>query len=189
ELARFERGDDQQDRVGPDGRRLVELIVVDDEVLAQDRQARRLARLAQILERPAEVRTLGQDRQRGGAGALVGTDDLRHGRALADRARRRRAALVLGDHADAGMHERLGERAVLAAHDQLLLERRERDRVAALLHLAAGRVDDLLQRVHATASSLVKATYCSSLASAAPASTAASAARTPCSGLSAPPLT
>ena len=36
--SRLERGDDQQDRVGAGGRRLVELVGVDDEVLAQDRQ-------------------------------------------------------------------------------------------------------------------------------------------------------
>ena len=34
----LERGDDQQDRVGAGDRRLVELVAVDDEVLAQDRQ-------------------------------------------------------------------------------------------------------------------------------------------------------
>ena len=73
------------------------------------------ARLAQVVQRAAEVRALGEDRQRGRAAALVGADDLGH------RSRRarispalRRAALVLGDDRHAGRRQRLGERAVLA---------------------------------------------------------------------------
>ena len=38
QLARLQRGDDQQDRVGARDRRLEQLVRVDDEVLAQDRQ-------------------------------------------------------------------------------------------------------------------------------------------------------
>ena len=67
-----QRGDDQQDRVGARGRRLVELVGVDDEVLAQHGQVRRRARGAQVVERAAEVERLGEDGQRGGAAALVG---------------------------------------------------------------------------------------------------------------------
>ena len=47
EVVGIERGDDQQDRVGPRGRRLVELVGVDDEVLAQHRQ---------VASRPARAR-------------------------------------------------------------------------------------------------------------------------------------
>ena len=54
--SRLERGDDQQHRVGARGRGLVDLVGVDDEVLAQDRQRRRRARLAQVVQRAAEVR-------------------------------------------------------------------------------------------------------------------------------------
>ena len=50
-----ERGDDEQDRVGAGHRRLVHLVGVDDEVLAQDRQRAGRARLAQVVERAAEV--------------------------------------------------------------------------------------------------------------------------------------
>ena len=71
-----ERRDDQQQRVGARGRGLVDLIGVDDEVLAQDRQDRRRAGGAQVVERAAEVRPLGEDRERGRAAALVGADDL-----------------------------------------------------------------------------------------------------------------
>ncbi len=63
-----ERGDDQQDRVGARDRGLDDLVGVDDEVLAQDRQRAGRARLVQVVERAAEVALLGQDRQRGRAG-------------------------------------------------------------------------------------------------------------------------
>ena len=69
---RVERGDDQQDRVGAGRDRLVHLVGVDDEVLAQERQADGGARRAQIVERAAEAALLGQHRQRRGAAALVG---------------------------------------------------------------------------------------------------------------------
>ncbi len=39
QLIRIERGDDQQDGVGAEDRRFEELVGVDDEVLAKDRQA------------------------------------------------------------------------------------------------------------------------------------------------------
>ena len=55
EVVVVERGDDQQDRVGAGHRRLVDLVGVDDEVLAQDRQRAGRARLAQVVERAAEV--------------------------------------------------------------------------------------------------------------------------------------
>ena len=59
-------------RVGAGHLRLVELVGVDREVLAEDRQLGRRARLAQVVERAAEVRLLGEDRDRGRAAALVG---------------------------------------------------------------------------------------------------------------------
>ena len=78
---RRQRGDDQQDRVGARRQRLVHLIGVDDEVLAQDRQRRGGAGRAQVVERAAEARSLGQDRERRGAAALVGADDVARARA------------------------------------------------------------------------------------------------------------
>ena len=87
ELVVVEHGDDQQDRVGAGRRGLVELVAVDDEVLAQHRQLGGRDRLAQVVERAAEVRALGEDRQRRRAAALVGLDDVGHRRALADHAR------------------------------------------------------------------------------------------------------
>ena len=52
----LERRDDQQHRVGAGGGGLVELVGVDDEVLAQHREVGRGARRHQVLERAAEVR-------------------------------------------------------------------------------------------------------------------------------------
>ena len=54
--SRFERPHDQQDGIGADRRRLVELVGVDDEILAQDRQVAGGARGAQVIERAAEMR-------------------------------------------------------------------------------------------------------------------------------------
>jgi hypothetical protein len=101
EVVVVQRGDDEQDRVGAGHRRLVDLVGIDDEVLAQDRQHARSARLAQVVERAAEMALLGEDRQRRGASALVGLDDLGDRGALADLAGAGRAALVLGDDRDA----------------------------------------------------------------------------------------
>ena len=71
--AALERGDDQQDRVGARGRRLVDLVGVDDEVLAQDRQrSRPRAPRAGRRASRRSGRALGEDRQRRGAAALVG---------------------------------------------------------------------------------------------------------------------
>ena len=50
--ARVQRRDDQQDRVGAARQGFDHLIVVDDEVLAQDRQRRRAPRAEEIVKRP-----------------------------------------------------------------------------------------------------------------------------------------
>jgi hypothetical protein len=147
ELVGLQRGDDEQDRVGAGDRRLVHLVGVDHEVLAQDRQGRRGAGLLEVGERAAEVRALGEDRPRGGAAALVGLGDLGDGRARADLAGRRRAALVLGDDRHARAHERLGERAPLAVRRQPGLQLCERDLLATATDLVAGDVDDAFQDV------------------------------------------
>ena len=111
ELVAARARDDQQHRVGAVGRRLVELVAVDDEVLAQDRQAGGRARRAQVVERAAEVRLLGQDRERRRAAALVGARRPRATSAPgADVAGARRAALELGDQREPGPGQRLVER-------------------------------------------------------------------------------
>ena len=112
ELVQLERGDDQQDRVGAGRGGLVELVGVDDEVLAQDGQRRR-RRAPRAGRRASRAKWNGsvRMRQRGGAAALVGAHDLGDLGALADRPGRRRAPLVLGDQRDAGPRERLARTA------------------------------------------------------------------------------
>ncbi len=95
----MERGDDQQDRVGAGGRGLVDLVRVDDEVLAQHRQLAwprgpRAGRRASRRSGTARSGPTAPRRRRARRRARPP-----HADALADRARRRRAALVLGDHA------------------------------------------------------------------------------------------
>ena len=64
-------GDDQQDRVGADRARLVDLDLVDREVLAQHRKRGCFARGLEIGDRAAEVRPVGEHRQRAGAARFV----------------------------------------------------------------------------------------------------------------------
>jgi hypothetical protein len=56
-----ERGDDQQDRVGAGCPRLEQLIFIDDEVLAQERERHCGADGAEMLERPIEKRRFRED--------------------------------------------------------------------------------------------------------------------------------
>jgi hypothetical protein len=82
--------------------RLDYLVGVDHEVLAEDRQTGAPVRELEIGERAPEAVLLGENRQRGGATALIGRDDVVEGELFADHSGRRRAALVLGDHAQPG---------------------------------------------------------------------------------------
>src|SRR3954452_17247370 len=66
-----EGADHEEHGVGTGGARLVELVRVECEVLAQDRERARRARVVEILKRPAEVLFLGEHRHRGRAAALV----------------------------------------------------------------------------------------------------------------------
>ena len=127
----------------------------------------RRARLLEVAERAAEVRALGQDRERRGAAALVGLRDLGDGRAGADLARRRRAALVLGDD-----RRRRGARAPRRTGGPRGAARSRASRsasgtsLAAAADLVARDVDDALQDVaHAAigASSPLMRTYSSSV--------------------------
>ena len=164
ELVGLQRGDDQQDRVGARGGGLVELVRVDDEVLAQHRQVRGRARRVQVVERAAEVERLGEDRQRGGAAALVGAA---RSSSTVEPSRiapgRRRAALVLGDHRDAGPQQRLARTADPPG------ARRSPPRAAASgtgsrRRPTSSRVssDDPIEHAHAGASSCVISTSASS---------------------------
>ena len=78
ELFEFEprqRRNDQQDGIRARRTRLENLIAIDDEVLAKQRQLRRGADRRQVIERAVEEHRLGQDRDRSRSGAIVGARD------------------------------------------------------------------------------------------------------------------
>ena len=110
ELVGLERRDDQQHRVGAGDAASYELVAVDDEVLAQDRERRspRARRAGRRATRRSVL--LGEDRERGRAAALVGADDPATVAPARISPARRRAALELGDHGGARARERLHER-------------------------------------------------------------------------------
>jgi hypothetical protein len=99
----------------------------------------------QVGEVPAEVRLLGEHRQRGGAAALVGAHDVGAAGAFADGAGRGRAALVLGDQRRARPRQRLGERAALGHRTRLGLQLGERALALAPVQSLARRADQLFQ--------------------------------------------
>ena len=93
----LERGDDQQDAIRARGARLVHLVRVDREVLAQHRQPAGGARLFHVLERALEKLLVGQHRQAGRAVALVARGDRGRIECLAQHAPARARFLDLGD--------------------------------------------------------------------------------------------
>jgi hypothetical protein len=76
----------------------VDLVVVDHEVLPQDGQTAGCARLHEIVVGAAEIRLVGQDRERGRAILQVDARDLGGRGARSQFAARGRPALELGDH-------------------------------------------------------------------------------------------
>ena len=83
QLRRAQRRDNQQHRVGAGRLRLEQLILRDDEILAQQRDVDRRAHRRQVLERAVEERRLGQHRDRRRAGRRVAAS-----RSPPDRSRR-----------------------------------------------------------------------------------------------------
>src|SRR4051812_9438510 len=153
-----QRPDHEQDRVGAIGLGLVDLVRVEREVLAQDRQLGDRPGGAQVVERAPEVVPLREHRQRRCAAALVGADDLLDLGALADDPGGRGAALVLRHERGAGMRERLGEGAALACRRDLGLERRQRPFALARLQSLARGGDQLVEsEAHADAVGAIRA--------------------------------
>ena len=97
QLRILERRHDEQDGVGAQRARLGDLVLVDDELLAQRRQRARIARGHEILARALEERLVGEHRQARGAGALVGGGDGRRVERFAQHALARARLLDLGD--------------------------------------------------------------------------------------------
>ena len=168
QLVVLERGHDQQHGVGAGDARLVQLVGVEDEVLAQDRQLAGRAGDAQILQRALEMRSLREHGQRARPPALIRAHDALDVRALAQRPRRGGAPLELGDHAHAWLGEgtpqrtlraRAGVRAAPASCGQRL----ERKRALAVRELLARALQDAREqrrppRAHEGASAGARAT-------------------------------
>jgi hypothetical protein len=144
----LQRRDDQQHGVGTVHRRLVELVDVDDEVLLQDRQARRRPRRPQVVERAAEVGPVGEHRERGGTAALERGTDLRDGRPGGDLSRARGTALELGDQREAGSDQRLAERARSAEGPDRVAQVLDRDDPLAALDVGPRCPHELLELAH-----------------------------------------
>src|SRR5437867_7082719 len=105
----LEDRDDQEHRVGAGRARLPELVLVDREVLAQERHVERRAYATQIVEAPLEVVLVGEDRDRVGAVVRVRGGEGDRIEAAREDAARRRGLLHLGDQAD--RRRRRAERA------------------------------------------------------------------------------
>ena len=191
QLRQLERGDDQQDRVGARRGRLVELVRVDDEVLAQHGSVRRGARRAQVVERAAEVERLGQHRQRGRAAALVGAHD------VGDRSRPRGSAPADGERRLCSAITDTPGRVSASENGRKPSARRSSCASSSCRAARTCAGASTSPRVSSTmrSSTLMQtpapgeARSAASAAAARPSSIAASAARTPASRLSARPAT
>jgi hypothetical protein len=102
ERSRLERPDNQQDRIGAGGRRLQDLVALDDEILAQQRHANGRPNRFQVRERAVEKRGLREHRDRRRPGCRVGPRMIRRVVLLPQDPARRRSPLALRDHARRG---------------------------------------------------------------------------------------
>ena len=145
----------------------MQLVGIDDEVLAQARKLAHLPGESQVIERAAEVRSVGEHRQGDGASACVGAHDLRQVGLLAQHAGRGGAALELGDDADAGPRQGLGEApAAGSAAKPRQAVGIERPLALSPLELVADFGQDPLERIgHVVAHPMASAGSCPRLAS------------------------
>ncbi len=81
-----DRRHDDQDAIGAQARDSIDLIWLVDEILAQRRQARRVARLAEEFRFALERRPIGEHRQARRAAGLIGFGELRRVEIGADQA-------------------------------------------------------------------------------------------------------
>ena len=93
-------GDDQQCRVGSDGARLEHLDLVDDEVLAEDRERAGGAGTLQVVDRSAEERAIGEHGEASRPTLGVSLGGRRRIEIRRQLALRRRAALDLRHHGE-----------------------------------------------------------------------------------------
>ena len=91
---------------------------------------------------------VGQHRERRGATALVSGHLGADVSVWTDVTDARRAALELGDHREAGAHQRLLERPILPAAGELGFQLGLRDRAFARIHPLPGACDQLVDDSH-----------------------------------------
>ncbi len=151
QLGIVQRGDDQQDAVGAQHARLVHLVGVDDEILAQHRQRAGFAGLLQIGVGALEEVHVGQHRQAAGATELVADGDVGRAEIRADHALGGAGLLHLGDHRRVAIGHRRLQRAHEATHRRGAghggLQLLERALGAALGHFFGLAGQDRLQDV------------------------------------------
>ena len=142
------RGDDEQYAVRAEGPRLEHLVGVDDEVLAQHRQAARTAGSLEMAVRPLEIALVREHREAGRASPLVGRGDGRRVEVPANHAGAGRGALDLRDHRRAlgahGVQKAPRRRHVLGRSAHF----RQGPPLPAGGHLLALAGDDLVEDAH-----------------------------------------
>ncbi len=110
ETLRCQRPHDEQHGGGAGRARLQHLELVENEILPQQRHGDRRRGRSKVVHRPAEVRLVGQHRDRRRAVAGIERRALRGIEVLPDHARRGRPPLHLRDHRDTIAPERASER-------------------------------------------------------------------------------
>ena len=117
-----ERSYDQEHGACPRGARFIQLQLVEDEILAQHRHWHGARHLGKVVERAAEVQLVGQDRDGHGPAPDI-RPRMRHRiEIFANRARRRRATLDLGDDPDLPTCQGRRERARIGRRASPALE-------------------------------------------------------------------
>src|SRR5579863_6037663 len=178
---------DDQDAIGAPGARFEHLVRVEQKVLAQHRQPRRIARLADIFGLALKGRSVGQNGKAGCAALLIGLGERMRVEMLADQALRGAGLLDLGDKSEAARRDlaldRLDEAARRALLANFALQRRARHADFRVGNFTPFVSLDLLQDVGHRGSgrrqAFETATNLASVACAAPESSALAASSRP----------
>lgn len=144
-----ERRHDQQDEVGAGSPGLVDLVGVDDEVLAQQRGVDRGADGAQIGQAAAETPFFGEDADGAGTTTCVGPGQDRGVGDVGQLALAGAATLDLGDHADPGGAEVRHRIARGGSGSRCLSDRPVVHQLAARSHVDPDTRDDVVEHCHA----------------------------------------
>ncbi len=117
-----ERSHDQEHGACARGARFIQLQLVQDEIFAQHRHWDGARDLGKVLERAAEVQLVGQDRDGHGPAPDIRPRMRYRIEIFANRARRRRATLDLGDDSDLPTFQGTRERAGIGRRSSPALE-------------------------------------------------------------------